>query len=130
MSQKIYFIPSYIALPKDGNPGYTEGYLVDFKKHELKRVSIKIAEDAKIPPFTEKGLQTLQDNGFFLDTVVVPKLGKTVYITHLNEDKAIVKMSYKYTKEQREKLKAQREAECFNTYDDLDDEAVELSELI
>jgi hypothetical protein len=124
MANIITFIPSYLELPKDGNNGVVKGDFVDLKNHAFVKAELTIAPEAKIVPFTQKGLARLQEHGYFTNVPVEPVLGKTAYRLTLDENGCMVKMQYRYTKEQREKLCKNKLQDFANTYGwDEDDEA-------
>ena len=126
----IKFIPSYIELPKDGNSGRIKGDLVlkteGKQEPALVRAELKIAPEAKIVPFTQKGLQRLQDKGWFRDVPVEPVLGETAYKLTLDENGLMVKMSYQYTKEQRVKMNEAKVRKYVATYGCDDDDELDL----
>lgn len=126
----IKFIPSYIDAPKDGNNGLIKGDLVlkteNKKEPTFVKAEITIAPDAKIVPFTKKGLARVQEHGFFTNVPVEPVLGKTAYKLVLDENGCMVKMQYCYTKKQREELREARIREYIATYGCDDDDEDEL----
>lgn len=122
----LKFIPSYLELPKDGNNGVIKGDLVlkteGKKEPTFVKAKLIIAPEAKIVPFTEKGLTHLQEQGFFTNVPVEPKLGETAYKLTLDENGCMIRMQYSYTKEQREAMREARIRKYIETYGCGDDE--------
>lgn len=132
----IKFIPSYIERPMDGNNGLIRGDFVRVKdkKVEFIKAQLKTTPEAKIVPYTQQGLQRLQDKGWFLDVPVKPVLGETPYKLTLDENGLVVRMSYMYTEEQREKMKEARARKYIEVYgcdeDDGDDDELDSTSLL
>ena len=126
IKNKLNFIPSYLELPKDGNNGVIKGDIVlkteGKKEPTFVRAELTIAPEAKIVPFTKKGLARLQELGFFTNVPVKPVLGETSYRLTLDDNGHMIRMQYRYTKEQREAMREARIRKYIATYGCDDDE--------